>query len=95
MFAIATVSSLLGYGLLLNRFFKWPLESTFLLVGSSIISLLYFAGLSDSLELSSQVLMGLGIALFLVLMVTVIKEKKIVSLASPGIIFFLVGVLLL
>ncbi|WP_018294841.1 hypothetical protein [Mariprofundus ferrooxydans] len=95
MFAIATVSSLLGYGLLLNRFFKWPLESTFLLVGSSIILLLYFAGLSDSLELSAQVLMGLGIALFVVLMVTVIKEKKIVSLASPGAIFFLVGVLLL
>ncbi len=95
MFAVATVASLLGYGLLLNRFFKWPLESTFLFVGTSITLFLYFAALADVLGPSSQLLMGLGIILFVALIIPVVKETGNVSITSPGTVFFLVGSILL
>ena len=91
----AALVALFGYALFLNRFFKWPLDTTFLFVSCSIICVLYYAGLMGGLLIPAQVLMLIGIVLFVVFMTLLFREESLGKLMKPGVLFFLLGVLVL
>lgn len=80
--------AILGYGLLINRFVKWPLESTLLFVCTGLIWLLYFSGLLGCLQIAAQALLGIGVLLFLTGVFTQLRSGAIAQSISPGILFF-------
>jgi len=95
MVSIFAVLSCLGYSFLLNRFAKWPLESSLLFVISCIILLLYFSALIGFLVGIASLCFFCGILLFIFFAVGIVKKKQFYLFTSPGAVFFLLGALFL
>jgi len=91
MFEMVTVLSILGYGLFLNRLFRWPIESTFFFIGSALVCVLYAFALVDLLQPGSLLLMSLGCILAVVFLLLKGKENSLGDLLQPGVVFFLLG----
>lgn len=93
MESAVVVLAVLGYGLLLKRSSKWPLESSLLFVCASMLCLLYFSGLLGCLHLAAQVMLGIGVLLFLTGILSRLKSGTLAPCLSPGVLFFLLSVL--
>lgn len=91
METLAALLAILGYGLYINHLTKCPLESTLLAVCSSLICLLYLSGLSGYLQIAAQLLLGVGVALFVAGLYSRWKSKTLLESLSPGMLFFLLS----
>jgi hypothetical protein len=80
---------MLGYALFIKRMTKWPLESSFLFVNSSIICVLFYSGLLGSLKLASQVLLWTGVVLLFMHGLSQRRHGFNRDQISPGVVFFL------
>lgn len=88
----AALLAILGFGLQINRLVKWPIESSLLFVCSSLVCLLYFAGLLGILQLGAQVLLVIGVLLFFVAIYSRFKSASIISSITPGVLFWLLSI---
>jgi hypothetical protein len=95
MYEIATVLSILGFSLLLNKTRRWPVDTTFLFVVTTIIIVLYLAGLISLLQETAATIMFIGISLFIIHAIFRIKDKNIAEAFTSGVVFFLAGSVIL
>ncbi len=90
--AVALIA-ILGYGLHIDRLTKWPLESSLLFVCTSLVCLLYGAGLLGCLQITTQILLGIGVLFFLANVFSQWKKEAIARSMSPGVWFFLMSII--
>ncbi|MDG4476045.1 hypothetical protein [Thiovibrio frasassiensis] len=86
---------ILGYGFTLNRFCKFPIESTFLFVCASMVAVLYVGGLFDFLQLTAQAILIVGFFLFLIIFFIDYRKNTITDKLTLGLGVFLFFVCLL
>ena len=89
--AVVLVTSMLGYAFFINRMTKWPLESSFLFINSSIICVLFYSGLLGSLKPVSQVLLWTGVVLLFMHGLSQWRHGVDRDQISPGVVFFLLS----
>lgn len=85
------ILAILGFGFHVSRFVKCPLESSLLFICSSLIILLYAAGLLGCLQIGVQLILGIGAALFFAGTFSRWRDKTIAQTITPGILFFLLS----
>ena len=95
MGTVVALLAVLGYGLYVGRFVKYPLESSLLFVCATLICLLYLSGLFGCLQLAAQILLGIGAVLFLVGVLSQLRSGTLVHHISPGVLFVLLSAIAL
>ena len=88
---VVALLAISGYGLYIHRLVKCPFESSLLLVCASLICLVYLSGLFGCLQIAAQILLGIGVMLFLADVLLRWRSGTIVKGISPGVFFLLLS----